>query len=114
VDNGASPRGDTAEHWLQQVDSRIQVVHPPVHARGLNQVAIYVAISQRQGLTPNDLANWAAVQLRVALDEDLSTQCPTPFQWKFDRLQRTPRLAKIAAHPQRLAAAQLHRSQEAA
>jgi hypothetical protein len=114
VDNGSSHRGDTAEHRLQHVDSRIQVVHTPVYASWLNQVEIYFSSIQWKVLTPNDFANLEAVQLRLALYEDLSNQCPTPFQWKFDRLQLTTLLAKIEAHQKRLVAAQLHRSEEAA
>jgi DDE superfamily endonuclease len=114
VDNGSSHRGDTAMHWLHQVDSRIQVVQTPVHASWLNQVEIYCSIIQRKVLTPNDVANLEAVQLRLALYEDLSNQCPTPLQRKFDRIQLTTLLAKIEPHQKLLAAAQLHRSEEAA
>jgi hypothetical protein len=114
VDNGSSHHGDTAKHRLHQADSRIQVVHTPVHASWLNQGEIYFSIIQRKVLTPNDFANLEAVQLRLALYEDLSNQCPTPFQWQFDRIQLTTLLAKLAAHQQRLEAAQLHRSEEAA
>lgn len=114
VDNGSSHRGDTAKHRLHQVDSRIRVVHTPVHASWLNQVEIYFSIIQRQVLTPNDFANLEAVRLRLALYEDLSNQCPTPFQWKFDRLQLTTLLARIEAQEKRLTTAQLHCSEEAA
>jgi hypothetical protein len=114
VDNGSSHRGDTAKHRLHQVDSRIQVVHTPVHASWLNQVEIYFSIIQRKVLTPNDFANLEAIQLRLALYEDLSNQCPTPFQWKFDRIQLTTLLAKIEAQQKLLTAAQLHCSEEAA
>jgi hypothetical protein len=114
VDNGSSHRGDTAKYRLHQVDTRIQVVHTPVHASWLNQVEIYFSIIQRKVLTPNDFANLEAVRLRLALYEDLSNQGPTPFQWKFDRIQLTTLLAKIEAQQKLLAAAQLHRSEEAA
>lgn len=114
VDNGSSHRGETAKHRLHQVDSRILVVHTPVHASWLNQVEIYFSIIQRKVLTPNDFADLEAVRLRLALYEGLSNQRPTPFQWKFDRTKLTTRLAKIAAHQKRLAAAQLNRSEEAA
>jgi len=114
VDNGSSHRGETAKHRLHQVDSRIQVVHTPVHASWLNQVEIYFSIIQRKVLTPNDFAHLEAVRLRLALYEDLSNQCPTPFQWKFDRTKLTTLLAKIEAHQKLLAAAQLNRSEEAA
>jgi DDE superfamily endonuclease len=56
VDNGSSPRGDTAKHRWHQVDARIEVVQTPVHASGLNQVEIYCSIIQRKVLTPNDLS----------------------------------------------------------
>jgi hypothetical protein len=114
VDNGSSHRGDTAKHRLHQVDSRIQVVHTPVHASWLNQVEIYFSIIQRKVLTPNDFANLEAVQLRLALYEDLSNQCPTPFQWKFDRIQLTTLLAKLEAQQKLLTAAQLPCSEQVA
>jgi DDE superfamily endonuclease len=40
VDNGSSHRGDASKQWLRQVDSRIILVHTPVHASWLNQVEI--------------------------------------------------------------------------
>jgi len=86
VDNGSSPRGETAKQRLHQVDSRLILVHTPVHASWLNQVAIYCSISQRKVLTPHDFANLEAIQRRLALYEELSNQRPTPFQWKFDRM----------------------------
>jgi hypothetical protein len=114
VDNGSSHRGETAKQRLCQVDSRIQVLHTPVHASWLNQVEIYFSILQRKVLTPSDFASLEAVRLRLALYEDLSNQSPTPFQWKFDRSKLTTLLAKIEAHQQLLITAQLHRSEEAA
>jgi hypothetical protein len=114
VDNGSSHRGETAKHRLHQVDSRILVVHTPVHASWLNQVEIYFSIIQRKVLTPNDFTDLAAVRLRLALYESLSNQSPTPFQWKFDRTKLAALLAKIEAHRTRLTAAQLNCSKEAA
>jgi hypothetical protein len=114
VDNGSSHRGKTAKHRLQQVDSRLQVVHTPVHASWLNQVEIYFSIIQRKVLTPNDFADLEALRLRLALYESLSNQSPTPFQWTFDRTKLATLLAKIKAHHTRLTAAQLNCSKEAA
>lgn len=85
VDNGSSHRGQAARQRLRGVDARIILVHTPVHASWLNQVEIYFSILQRKVLTPNDFPNLHAVQVRLALYEDLSNQCPTPFAWKFDR-----------------------------
>jgi DDE superfamily endonuclease len=114
VDNGSSHRGETAKQRLRQVDSRIHVLHTPVHASWLNQVEISFSILQRKVLTPNDFASLEAVRLRLALYEDLSNQSPTPFQWTFDRSKLTALLAKIEAHQQLLVTAQLHCSEEAA
>jgi hypothetical protein len=80
VDNGSSHRGAASTKRLHHVDSRIIVVHTPVHASGLNQVEIYFSIIQRKVLPPNDFADLAALRLRLALYEELSNQHPTPFQ----------------------------------
>lgn len=114
VANGSSHRGKAAKKRLRQVDSRIILVHTPIHASWLNQVAIYCSIIQRKGLTPNDFANLAAIRLRLALYEELSNQCPTPFQWKFDRTKLAALLAKIEARQRVLEDAQHTCLQEAA
>ena len=114
VDNGSSHRGAAAKQRLCQVDSRIILVHTPIHASWLNQVEIYFSIIQRKVLTPNDFADLEALRLRLALYEALSNQSPTPFQWKFDRTQLTAVLAKIEARQMALAKAQCPRIEEAA
>jgi hypothetical protein len=114
VDNGSSHRGDTSKQRLRQVDSRIILVHTPVHASWLNQVEIYFSIIQRKVLTPNDFADLEALRLRLALYEELSNQNPTPFQWKFDRTKLSALLAKIEDRQRALADAQLHYLKEAA
>jgi DDE superfamily endonuclease len=114
VDNGSSHRGAAARKRLRHVDSRIILVHTPVHASWLNQVEIYFSIIQRKVLTPNDFADLEAVRLRLALYEELSNHNPTPFQWKFDRTKLTALLAKIEARQQALADAQLNWLEEAA
>jgi hypothetical protein len=114
VDNGSSHRGEAAKKRLRQVDSRIILVHTPVHASWLNQVEIYFSIIQRKVLTPNDFADLETIRLRLALYEELSNQHPTPFQWKFDRTKLTALLAKIEARQRALAAAQLYCLKEAA
>jgi hypothetical protein len=107
VDNGSSHRGAASKKRLRQVDSRIILVHTPVHASWLNQVEIYFSIIQRKVLTPNDFADLAALRLRLALYEELSNQHPIPFQWKFDRTKLTALLAKIEARQRALADARL-------
>jgi hypothetical protein len=90
VDKGASHRGEAAQQRLQQLDSRILLVHTPVHASWLNQVEIDFSIIQRKVLTLNAFADLAAIQLRLALYAERSHQSPTPFQWQFDRTNLTP------------------------
>ncbi len=114
VDNGSSHRGAAAKKRLRQVDSRIILVHTPVHASWLNQVEIYFSILQRKVLTPNDFTDLEALQLRLALYEELSNQNPTPFQWKFDRTKLTALLAKIEARQKALADARFPCLKEAA
>jgi hypothetical protein len=114
VDNGSSHRGEAAKKRLRQADSRIILVHTPVHASWLNQVEIYFSIIQRKVLTPNDFADLEAIRLRLALYEALSNQSPTPFQWKFDRTKLTALLAKIEARRMALADTPLHCLEEAA
>ena len=114
VDNGSSHRGAAAKKRLRQVDSRIILVHTPVHASWLNQVEIYFSIIQRKVLTPNDFADLEAIRLRLALYEKLSNQHPTPFQWKFDRAKLTVLFVKLEARRRALADAQLNCLEEAA
>jgi hypothetical protein len=107
VDNGSSHRGAAAKKRLRQVDSRIILVHTPVHASWRNQVEIYFSIIQRKVLTPNDFTDLEALRLRLALYEELSNQNPTPFQWKFDRTKLTALFAKIEARHRALADARV-------
>jgi hypothetical protein len=97
VDNGSSHRGEAARNRLRKVDSRIILVHTPIHASWLNQVEIYFSIIQRKVLTPNDSPDLDAVRLRLALYEDLSNRHPKPFAWNFNRDQLADLLARIAA-----------------
>lgn len=114
VDNGSSHRGEAAKKRLRQVDSRIMLVHTPVHASWLNQVEIYFAIIQRKVLTPNDFDDLEAVRLRLALYEELSNQHPTPCQWKFDRAKLTALLAKLESRHRALIDARFTCLKEAA
>jgi hypothetical protein len=114
VDNGSSHRGAAAIQRVHQLDSRILLVHTPVHASWLNQVEIYCSIIQRKVRTPNDCADLDALRLRLAFYEELSNQSPEPFQWKFDRTKLTTLLAKIEARQMALADAHFPCLEEAA
>jgi len=93
--------------------SRLRQLLDLLH-RWLNQVAISCSIIQRKLLTPNDFADLEALRLRLALDEELSNQNPTPFQWKFDRTKLTALFAKIEARHRVFADAQPNCLKEAA
>jgi hypothetical protein len=112
VDNGSSHRGEAAVRRLRGVDGRIIVVHTPVHASWLNQVAIYFSIIQRKVLTPNDFADLEALRLRLALYEEVSNRSSKPFAWKFDRAKLVELMAKIEAHEKLLAQAQRKDTQQ--
>ena len=103
MDNGSSHRGAAAKQRLRQVEARIMLVHTPVHASWLKQVAISFSLIQRKVLPPNDFADLAAIRLRLALYDELSNQNPIPFQWQCDRTKLTALLAKIEARQRALA-----------
>ncbi len=114
VATGAAQRGAAAKTRLSQVEPCLLLVPTPVHARWLTQVAIDCSILHRPVLTPNDFADVAAVQLRLALDAELSHHSPTPFRGKFDRTKLPTVLAKIAARQMALAEAHLNCLEQAA
>jgi DDE superfamily endonuclease len=98
VDNGSSHRGQASVQRMRRRDTRIILVHTPVHASWLNQVEIYFSIIQRKVLTPNDFANLDAVRLRLALYEQLSNRSPRPFAWKFTRQDLLNWLKRASPH----------------
>jgi hypothetical protein len=85
VDNGSSHRGEAAVERLRKRDSRLILVHTPVHASWLNQVEVYFSLVQRKVLTPNDFPDLEAVRVRLKLYEELTNGRPKPFQWNFTR-----------------------------
>jgi hypothetical protein len=98
VDNGSSHRGQAACQRLTLAYPNLMVVHTPVHASWLNQVAIYFSIIQRKVLTPNAFTNLAEVEVRLRLYEELSNPTPRPFAWQFTREKLTEFLQRLEAH----------------
>jgi hypothetical protein len=98
VDNGSSHRGKASIRRMTKRDTRITLLHTPIHASWLNQVEIYFSIIQRKVLTPNDFPDLAAVRLRLALYEELSNRQPKPFRWKFTREKFADWLKRAAPH----------------
>lgn len=114
VDHGSSPRGDAAKTRLPQGDSRLILVHTPVHASGLQPIERSCAILHRTVLTPTDLAALAAIRHRVAWYNERSHQRPTPFPSPCDRTTLTGWVAKIAARQMLLTAVPCHGRAQAA
>lgn len=98
VDNGSSHRGAASIARAKDRDSRIILVHTPVHASWLNQVEVYFSVIQRKVLTPNDFASLDEVRLRLALYEELANRTPRPFAWKFTRQKMLAWLQRAAPH----------------
>ena len=98
VDNGSSHRGQASVERMRRRDTRIVLVHTPIHASWLNQVEIYFSIIQRKVLTPNDFAKLEAIRVRLALYEELSNRTPKPFAWKFTRQDMLNWLKRASPH----------------
>lgn len=105
VDNGSSHRGQTACDRLTQHWPNARLIQLPVHASWLNQVEIYNSIIQRKVLTPNDFANLAEIEARLAAFERRYEQTAAPFEWKFTRDDLTLLMKKLADKPDNQAAA---------
>jgi DDE superfamily endonuclease len=98
VDNGSSHRGQASVERMRRRDTRIILVHTPIHASWLNQVEIYFSIIQRKVLTPNDFTSLDAIRVRLALYEELSNRKPRPFAWKFTRQNLLDWLKRASPH----------------
>jgi hypothetical protein len=81
VDNGSSHRGQRAVDRMRQRWPKAHLVQLPVHASWLNQVEIYFSVVQRKVLTPNDFADLADVESRLAAFERRYEQTARPFEW---------------------------------
>ena len=105
VDNGSSHRGQRAVDRMRERWPNARLVQLPVHASWLNQVEIYFSVIQRKVLTPNDFADLAEVESRLAAFERRYEQTATPFEWRFTRSDLTKLLERLADKPDHRAAA---------
>jgi hypothetical protein len=99
VDNGSSHRGQRAADRLRARWPNARLVQLPVHASWLNQVEIYFSVVQRKVLTPNDFADLAEVESRLAAFERRYEQTATPFEWKFTRTDLAKLIERLADKP---------------
>jgi hypothetical protein len=104
VDNGSSHRGNAACARMTERWPNAQLVHLPVHASWLNQVEIYFSVIQRKVLTPNDFADLAEVESRLAAFERRYERAAEPFEWRFTRDDLALLMKKLADKPDYLAA----------
>jgi hypothetical protein len=105
VDNGSSHRGQAACDRLSRRWPNARLVQLPIHASWLNQVEIYNSIIQRKVLTPNDFADLADIEGRLAAFERHYEQTAAPFEWKFTRHDLALLMKKLADKPDYQAAA---------
>jgi DDE superfamily endonuclease len=99
VDNGSSHRGQAACERLRQRWPNAMLVQLPIHASWINQVEIYNSIIQRKVLTPNDFADLADIEQRLAAFERRYEQTAAPFEWKFTRHDLALLMKKLAEKP---------------
>jgi hypothetical protein len=95
VENGSSHRGQSAIKRLEAQYPNASMVHTPVHASWLKQIAIYFSMMQRKVLTPNDFESLAAVADRLQSFAQLHNAHPKPFHGKFDRQQRGDYMTRL-------------------
>jgi hypothetical protein len=96
VDNGSSHRGQRSVERLLERWPNAHLVHVPVHASWLNQVEIYFSVVQRKVLTPNDFADLAEVEQRLAEFERRYEATAAPFEWKLTRHDLAKLMERLA------------------
>ncbi|MFE7795605.1 hypothetical protein [Streptomyces sp. NPDC057460] len=98
VDNGSSHRGQKAADRLTAAFPNTVMVHIPVHASWLNQVAIYFSAVQRKALSPNGFTDLTEVRDRLRAFEDRYNATAQPFQWRLITSDLDGLLARLDRH----------------
>jgi putative alpha-1,2-mannosidase len=79
-DIGNSHRGRRDVDRMRQRWPNARLVQLPVHAFWPNQVEIFFSVVQRKVLTPNDFADLAEIESRLAAFERRYEQTAEPFE----------------------------------
>lgn len=70
-------------------------IFTPVHARGLNQIEIYLSVIQRKVLMPADFADLAALEAALLGFQHRYEAVAHPFEWTFTRQDLTALLTRL-------------------
>src|SRR6266513_632110 len=93
--NGSAHRGPQAARRRQAKYSNLVLVHGPIHASWLNQIAIYFSILQRKVLTPSDFRSLQELAQRLLAFERHYQTIAQPFEWRCTRKDLTAWLRKL-------------------
>jgi len=99
VDNGTIHRGRRAENRLWAQWPILVLVHLPIHASWLNQIAIFFSVLQRKVLKPDDFSTFDAAAERIVAFQDHYQQIAQPFEWRFIRRDRPAGPSDTVAWP---------------
>ena len=95
VDNGSAHRGQKSIERLEGRWPNLRLIHLPIHASWLNQIAIYFSILQRKVLQPNDFPDLASLERAILDFERYYAEIAQPFEWRFTRADLNRLLARI-------------------
>jgi hypothetical protein len=85
VDNGSAHRGKRSIDRLQGAWKNLTLLHTPIHASWLNQAEIYLGVTQREVLQPNNFTDLAELERTLLAFARHYEQIAQPFKWKFTR-----------------------------
>src|SRR5215212_11986360 len=89
VDNGSSHNGVRSIDRMRAAWPTCDLVHLPVHASWLNQIAIFFSIVQRKVIKPGDFADLDELAQRLRAFQDRYNTTAEPFDWRFTRRSLT-------------------------
>ena len=98
VDNGSSHQGPHAVLRMRATWPTACLVHLPVHASWLNQIAIFFSIVQRKVIRPGDFADLDELAKWLLAFQDHYNATAEPFDWHFGRKSLDRLLARLAVH----------------
>jgi hypothetical protein len=95
VDNGSAHRGKRSIDRLQGAWKNLTLLHTPIHASWLNQAEIYLGVTERKVLQPNNFTDLAELERTLLAFARHYEQVAQPFKWKFTRADLHKLLARL-------------------